>query len=91
MNLEMCLKAVTKYGLATFAALVFGYILLGDVRADQKANTDKLNQVLSAQARATDVQGQMLHITEKILLVQRIQCINEARTEARRVECLREQ
>lgn len=99
---EDFLTAVKKYGLATVAAIVFGYILLVDVRADQQALQQQHERMLTqfgkmieeqqnlarGVLKTADKNGETQMLQEKILGVLETMCVQQATTQADRRECL---
>lgn len=102
---ETFLATLKKYGLATAAAVVFGYLLIVDVRADQRQMIDQhaalLSQLIAiveeqknlgrGVLKTADKNGETQMLQEKILGVIKVMCVQGAATAQDRRDCLREQ
>jgi len=98
MNTEGVLKAIGKYGLPTVVALVLGYVLIAEVRADQALMKDQHAALVVEQQhlargilKLADNSGEMHTLQEKVLMVMRAMCIQGATTAGDRRDCLRDQ
>lgn len=101
---ETFLAALKKYGLATAAAVIFGYLLLVEVRADQRQMIDQhaaivaqLIAIVEEQRnlgrgvlKTADKNGETQMLQEKILGVMRVMCLQGAATPQERRDCFRE-
>lgn len=84
------MEAVTKYGISTVIAMILMAVIIKDVRADQKEILSEQQRMGAAIMRVADQAGQNQMLQEKILLVLRVSCLNEARNSTDRQECMRE-
>lgn len=94
---ENWIKTIKVLGLPTVAAVVFGWILLVDVRGDQKDFKEQHAAMIIEQQnlargvlKLADKQGETQMLQEKILGVMRVMCVQGAQTQADRRECLKE-
>lgn len=97
MTQEGVIKAAQRYGLPTVVALLLGYILIGEVRADQKlikeqhiALTIEQQNLARGVLKLADRQGETQMLQEKILRVMQTMCIQGATNQADRRECMKE-
>lgn len=97
MTQEGVIKAAQRYGLPTVVALLLGYILIGEVRADQKlikeqhiALTIEQQNLARGVLKLADRQGETQMLQEKILRVMQAMCIQGATNQADRRECMKE-
>lgn len=102
---EDLLTALKRYGFATVAAVVLGYLYIVEVRADQEkivqrldVQTQHLIAIVEEQGnlargvlKVADKNGETQMLQEKILAVMRAMCIQGAVTAQEKRECLREQ
>ena len=91
-------KAIAKYGLPTAILIPLLYFQVVETRSNQKelaqaqASIVREQQLLGAGIlKLADRVGEQHMLSEKILLVLRVSCINDAKTISDRNECLREQ
>jgi hypothetical protein len=91
-------KAVTKYGLPSVVALALGYILIGEVRADQKQMMKDHAALVVEQGnlargilKVADTSRDTQRLQEQILRVLQVTCLQNAVTNRDKSECLREQ
>lgn len=90
-------KAIGKFGLPTVAAIIFGYVLLAEVRADQQLLKEQHNALVVEQAnlargilKLADRSGETQMLQEKVLLVMRVMCLQQAVSNLEKAECMRE-
>lgn len=100
MNPELLaglLKGVQKYGLPTVIACLLGYIMIAELRADQKEIKSQQGALVVEQQnlgrgilKLADKSGETQMLQEKILMVLRAMCVQDATTPADRRACLKE-
>lgn len=97
MTTESFFEMVRKYGLSTVAAIVFGYIIIVDVRASNSDSKNQHEKIVVEQVnlargmlKLADRQGETQMLSEKILLVLRQMCVQNADTPIDRRNCLKE-
>ena len=102
MNTVDIWKGIAKYGLPTALLIPLLYfqivVVRADQRADQKALFNTQTEIVTEQRllgnailKLADRIGEQNMLSEKILLVQRVYCVNAARNQNDRLQCLREQ
>lgn len=98
MNDHGVWKAIGKYGVPSVVAAVLGYVLIAEVRADQRLMKEQHAAMVVEQQhlargilKLADKAGETQMLQEKVLMVMRTMCIQGATTAADRRECLREQ
>lgn len=98
MTFEGFWKAVAKYGVPTVVSLALGYVLVIEVRSDQKQMMKDHVMLVAEQGnlargilKVADTAAETQLLQEKILLVLRAMCIQQAVSAQDRRECLREQ
>lgn len=94
---EGFLKAIQKYGFATVIACLLGYIMIAELRADQKLIKEQQTALVIEQQnlgrgilKIADKNGETQMLQEKILMVLRSMCVQEARTAEDRRNCMKE-
>lgn len=95
MTQEGLLRAVQKYGVPTVVALVLGYVLIAEVRADQKLIKEQHAAMLIEQQnlargvlKIADKNGETQMLQEKILRVMQVMCLQGAGSASERRQCL---
>lgn len=79
---EKIIQALLRFGIAgIFAGVLLG-VFIGDVRADQKKNREEHQQIQQRISGIENVLGQSLMSQERMVYLQRRQCINTAKTKA---------
>ena len=84
---EKFLQVFLRFGIAgIFAGVLLG-VFIADVRADQAKNRDEHTLILQRVTGIENVIGQLLMSQERMVYLQRRQCINTARTADDREKC----
>jgi hypothetical protein len=87
---ENFIKVFLRFGVgAIFAGILLG-VFIGDVRADQKKNRDEHGRIEQELTQMQNVVGQLLMSQERMVYLQRRQCINTAQTPSDRELCARD-
>lgn len=87
---EKFIQALLRFGvLGIFAGVLLG-VFIGDVRADQQKNRDEHAVMLQRLTGIENVMGQFLMSQERMVYLQRRQCINTAKTQSERELCARD-
>lgn len=90
MSGENVIRGLFRFGLgAIFAGVLLG-VFIGDVRADQKKNREEHDLMQQRLTSIENVMGQFLMSQERMVYLQRRQCINTARTQPDRELCARD-
>lgn len=84
------LKFILKYGFPSVAAVIFGYLYVGEIRADQRNIIIEQQNLARGVIKLADKQGETQMLQEKILGVMRVMCIQGAKTQTDRRDCLKE-
>ena len=91
-------KAIAKYGLPTAILLPLLYLQVVESRANQTKIFDTQTQIITEQRslgaailKLSERVGEQHNMSEQILLVLRVTCMNAADPVSERNQCLREQ
>lgn len=83
--------AAAKFGPGWVLAALLIYFMLADVRSSNAADHQEHTQMIIQGEASKQLAGRAVEVSEKILVVLRIQCANAARTDDARERCLRDQ
>lgn len=86
---ESLLKVFMKYGVAGVVAGVLLWVFISDVRADQRATRTEHLKFREEFLAVKDIAAQGDHSQQQILWILQTMCVNSARNEAMRADCLR--
>lgn len=87
---EKVIQALLKLGIAgIFAGVLLGFVI-GEVRADQQKNREEHQEIRERMTGIENVMGQFLMSQERLVYLQRRQCINTARTKGDMEACAKD-